>query len=140
MPRASALELGAAAGPAVVKVNASELASATGERDLAAGARALRSAGARTVVVTEGSAGLTCFSDHSTLHAAAPEVMSGNPTGAGDAVSAALAVGMIADMPWPDRLADAAALSAAAVSAPQAGSFDPEAYRRLRKTVQAVVV
>ena len=135
-----ALALGAAAGPAVVKVNRSELASATGEHEVRAGVRALRAAGARTVVVTEGSAGLTCFSDRGALRAAAPEVLNGNPTGAGDAVSAALAVGMIDDLPWPDRLSDAAALSAAAVSAPQAGSFDPDVYRHLRTTVQAVAV
>ena len=52
-----ALALGAAAGPAVVKVNVSELASATGEREAEAGALALRRAGARTVVVTEGLPG-----------------------------------------------------------------------------------
>ena len=74
------------------------------------------------------------------LHAAAPEVLGGNPTGAGDAVSAALAAGMVAGVPWPERLAEAAALSAAAVSAPQAGSFDPDVYRQLRTTVQAVAV
>ena len=50
-----ALALGAAAGPAVVKVNRSELTSATGEHEVR-GRRslALRAAGARTVVVTEG--------------------------------------------------------------------------------------
>ena len=135
-----ALALGATAGPAVVKVNASELASATGEHEVQAGARALRRAGARTVVVTDGAAGLTCFADQGVLHAAAPEVLGGNPTGAGDAVSAALAAGMVAGVPWPERLAEAAALSAAAVSAPQAGSFDPDVYRQLRTTVQTVAV
>lgn len=131
------LALGAAAGPAVVKVNRSELAGTTGEREVEAGALALRRAGARAVVVTEGPAGLTCFSDRGTIHAVAPKVLNGNPTGAGDAVSAALAVGMTDDLPWNDRLSDAAALSAAAVRAPQAGSFDPDVYRRLRTTVQA---
>ena len=135
-----ALALGAAAGPTVVKVNVSELASATGEREAEAGALALRRAGARTVVVTEGPAGLTCFSDQGALRAVAPEVLNGNPTGAGDAVSAALAIGMVDGLPWSDRLSDAAALSAAAVSAPQAGSFDPDVYRRLRTTVQTAAV
>jgi tagatose 6-phosphate kinase len=135
-----ALALGASARPAVVKVNVSELASATGADEVKAGARALCSAGARTVVITDGPAGLTCFSAQGTLHAVAPEVSTGNPTGAGDAVSAALAVGMIDDTPWADRISDAAALSAAAVSAPLAGSFDPDAYRRLRERVQSIVV
>lgn len=135
-----ALALGAAAGPTVVKVNAAELSGVTGERDVEAGAQALRAAGARTVVITEGPAGLTCFADQGVLRAAAPKVMSGNPTGAGDAVSAALAAGIVCDVPWPDRLADAAALSAAAVSAPLAGSFVSDVYRRLRATVQAVSI
>ncbi len=135
-----ALALGVTARPAVVKVNVSELVSATGADELNAGARALCSAGAQTVVITDGSAGLTCFSARGTLHAVAPAVSTGNPTGAGDAVSAALAVGMIDDTPWADRISDAAALSAAAVSAPLAGSFDPDAYRRFRARVQSIVV
>jgi tagatose 6-phosphate kinase len=36
---------------------------------------------------------------------------------------------------WPDRLADAVALSAAAVVAPLAGSFDAAAYGRYREQV-----
>ncbi len=135
-----ALALGAAAGPAVVKVNVSELATATGADEVKPGARALCNAGARTVVITDGPAGLTCFSAQGTLHAVAPEVSTGNPTGAGDAVSAALAVGMIDDTPWADRISDAAALSAAAVSTPLAGSFDPDAYWRLRERVRTIVV
>jgi tagatose 6-phosphate kinase len=61
--------------------------------------------------------------------------MTGNPTGAGDAASAALIAGMLDRTDWPARLADAVALSAAAVAAPQAGSFDPDSYRRLRDQV-----
>ena len=57
MPRVRPSRSARRRGPAVVKVNVSELASATGEDELNAGARALRSAGARTVVVTDGSAG-----------------------------------------------------------------------------------
>ena len=135
-----ALVLGAAARPAVVKVNVAEMASATGADDVEAGAQALRDAGAQTVVITDGPAGLTCFSAQGALRAVAPEVGTGNPTGAGDAVSAALAAGMIDDMPWADRISAAAALSAAAVAAPLAGSFDPDAYRRLRQRVHSIVV
>lgn len=131
-----ALALGAAAGPAVVKINASELADITGEHEIAAGAQALRNAEAHTVVITEGSDGLRCFSDQGVLRARAPETLTGNPTGAGDAVSAALAVGMVRAVPWPERLADAAALSAAAVRAPQAGSFDPSVYQHLRAAIR----
>jgi tagatose 6-phosphate kinase len=41
---------------------------------------------------------------------------------------------------WPERLADAAALSAAAVNAPQAGSFDRAAYERLRQSARVKIV
>ena len=63
--------------------------------------------------------------------------MHGNPTGAGDAAVAALAAGLAAGGAWPERLADAVALSAAAVHAPVAGGFDAEAYRRYRELVRA---
>ena len=65
------------------------------------------------------------------------ERLAGNPTGAGDAAVAALAAGLVDRRPWPERLADAVALSAAAVAAPLAGSFDPELYQRARRTVAA---
>jgi tagatose 6-phosphate kinase len=49
--------------------------------------------------------------------------------GAGDAAVAALIAGAVASTPWPDRLRDAVALSAAAVIQPMAGSFDVNHYR-----------
>jgi tagatose 6-phosphate kinase len=132
-----ALKLGVAAHPAIVKINAAELSGVTGERDVEAGARALQSAGAQIVVITEGSAGLMCFGQHTVLRAAPPQVLTGNPTGAGDAASAALAVGLLDGLSWPERLADAAALSAAAVHSPMAGSFDANVYRRFRAAIQS---
>ena len=51
----------------------------------------------------------------------------------GDAAAAALLAGLVAGTPWPERLADAVALSAAAVHAPVAGSFDADAYARYRR-------
>jgi tagatose 6-phosphate kinase len=50
--------------------------------------------------------------------------VSGNPTGAGDAVTAALAAGLAANSSWPDALRDAVATSAAAVTMPAAGEVD----------------
>ena len=46
------------------------------------------------------------------------------------AATAALVGGAVAGAPWPDRLRDAVALSAAAVLQPTAGSFDMDHYRR----------
>jgi tagatose 6-phosphate kinase len=119
------LRAGAAAGPAIVKVNRGEI----GGGDVLAAARAL---GPRNVVVSLGAEGLVAVTEEGELRAPAPEVVSGNPVGAGDAASAALVAGLVAGTPWAERLADAAALSAAAVHAPVAGSFDAAAYDRYR--------
>jgi tagatose 6-phosphate kinase len=110
-----------------VKPNAEELAATTGTDDPVAGARTL---GARAVVVSLGAKGLLAVTADGVHRAAPPRVVTGNPTGAGDAVVAALAAG--AGRPWPELLHDAAALSAAAVLAPVAGSFDLVAYDGFR--------
>ena len=122
------LLLGAAAGPAMVKVNRDEI----GGGDAIAAARRLRETGPGAVVVSLGEPGLVAVTEAGELRATPPETVSGNPIGAGDAASAALVAGAVAGTPWPERLADAAALSAAAVHAPVAGSFDARAYARYR--------
>ncbi len=111
-----------------VKPNAEELAALTGTDDPVAGARALRAGG--TVVVSLGAEGLLAVTGDGVHRTAPPEVVSGNPTGAGDAVVAALAAGV--GTPWPALLNDAVALSAAAVLSPVAGSYDPAAYEGFR--------
>ncbi|MGW3746353.1 1-phosphofructokinase family hexose kinase [Streptomyces sp. NPDC005146] len=132
-----ALAEGVRAGPDVVKPNFAELVGATGRADVAGGADALRVAGARAVVVSQGPQGLTVFTGGGSWSARPPERISGNPTGAGDAAVAALARGMSRGTPWPERLAEAAALSAAAVAAPLAGDFDPAVWARLRPAIGA---
>lgn len=57
--------------------------------------------------------------------------MKGNPTGAGDSAVAGLLSGLVEQLPWPDLLARAVALSAATVLAPAAGEFDAAAYEDL---------
>ena len=123
-----ALRPGAAAGPAIVKVNRDEI----GGGDVVASARALRAAGPGAVVVSLGEEGLMAVTGEGELRAPVPEFVAGNPIGAGDAASAALVAGLVSGTPWPERLADAAALSAASVHAPVAGSFDRAAYDRYR--------
>ncbi|MFF0435372.1 1-phosphofructokinase family hexose kinase [Streptomyces sp. NPDC004327] len=124
-----------AAGPALVKPNADELAEATDEPDPQRAAEALRTAGAEAVAASLGPEGLLAVTPAGTWRALPPERLRGNPTGAGDAAVAALARGLAAGVPWPRRLADAVALSAAAVAAPLAGSFDPAVHQRLRGSV-----
>ncbi|BFV58251.1 1-phosphofructokinase family hexose kinase [Kitasatospora sp. CMC57] len=131
-----ALLHGLAAGPALVKPNQHELAAATGTGDPLEGAHRLRTLGALAVAASLGPDGLISCTPEGTWHATPPDRVPGNPTGAGDAAVAALAVGLLHDTPWPDRLRQAVALSAATVLEPQAGRFDAEAYDRLADLVQ----
>ncbi|GAB2827384.1 1-phosphofructokinase family hexose kinase [Actinocorallia aurea] len=116
-----ALLHGLAAGPALVKPNADEL-RATGRTPAE-----LRGLGARAVAVSDGPRGLALHLADGGWRAAPPEIR-GNPTGAGDAAVAAFARGLRRGTPWPALVADAVALSAAAVAAPCAGDFDPDVY------------
>jgi tagatose 6-phosphate kinase len=121
-----------AARPAMVKPNAHELADATGLTDPRAAAAELLKRGARAVVSSNGPEGLTALTAEGTWTARPPRIDGGNPTGAGDASVAALAVGVADSAAWPAMLADAAALSAATVLTDRAGVFDAEAYQRFR--------
>jgi tagatose 6-phosphate kinase len=126
----AALLEAAAAGADIVKANSSELLDTTGLSDVTAAAAALRRRGAKAVVVSLGAAGMTAFTPGGSWRAAPPTRIVGNPTGSGDAATAALIAGAVAGAPWPDRLRDAVALSAAAVTQPTAGSFDMDHYVR----------
>jgi tagatose 6-phosphate kinase len=137
-----ALRLGTAAGPAVVKPNLAELedlaagllslaAEGTGRPTVASAAAELRAAGAESVVVSLGPAGLYADTPAGRWRAVSAPVEAANPTGAGDAVTAGLALGLVRGQPWPDRLRDAVALGTAAVLAPVAGEFRPDDYRRM---------
>lgn len=127
-----ALRLGLPAGPDVVKPNRVELAETTGVADVALAVQALRDLGARDVVVSAGPEGLTwCAADGTTLRARLAVSLEGNPTGAGDAVVAALAAGLDSGRPREQVLRDAVAWSAAAVLQPVAGVVDLTDVSRL---------
>jgi tagatose 6-phosphate kinase len=130
----AALRAGLAAGPDLAKPNAAELAALTGRET--GNAAAVLEHGARAVVVSRGPLGLLALTAAGAWHGVPPERLAGNPTGAGDACVAALARGLRDLTPWPDLLADAVALSAAAVAAPSAGTFDRDTYRRLLPDVR----
>lgn len=127
-----ALHSGILGGPNLVKPNAAELHELTGCSDPLHGARALRDRGARDVVVSLGGAGLVAVTSEGAWRAEPTEELSGNPTGAGDALVAALTIGMVTGSPWPQRLREAIAVSSAAVAAPVAGDLDHEHYHRER--------
>jgi len=133
-----ALRRGAAAGPAVVKPNRAELEALTGRslttaEEVTAAAGELR--GARAVVITLGPEGLLAATGDGCWRARVPAAVAGNATGAGDAVAAALAHGIVLRRPWDERLRHAAALGAATAAAPVAGEFRPQDYRDALRAV-----
>jgi 1-phosphofructokinase family hexose kinase len=143
--------LAAAKAGAVVRANAAELRSAlagdsadttaTGESvgdadaaggdEVVAGARRLVELGARAAVITDGAAGMVAVVPDAAWRALPVERVRGNPTGAGDACTAVVAVAVAeGNQDWPAVLRSAVAASAAAVLTPVAGDVDLEAYRR----------
>jgi len=140
-----ALLLGAAARPAIVKPNLAELEALLGrslstargaDKDaVAVAARELRAAGPHAVVVTLGADGLWAATDDGAWQAAPPTDVRGNPTGAGDAVAAGLAHGLVLGRPWEERLRHAVALGAASVAAPIAGEFSQADYAEMLEAV-----
>jgi tagatose 6-phosphate kinase len=130
-----ALLRAAAAGADILKPNADELLGTTGGSDIGAAATELRRRGAKAVAASLGPDGMVAFTSDGSWRAAPPTRVAGNPTGAGDAAGAALVAGAVAGTPWPDRLRQAVALSAAAVTQPTAGSVDLTAYHRFVRQV-----
>ena len=131
----AALRRGAAAGPAIAKPNLVELQAAVrrplaDRAAVAAAAAELRAEGAGAVVVSLGGDGLLAVTGAGTWHAAPPARAAGNPTGAGDAVVAGLAHGLVLGRPWAEVLRHAAALGTASVAAPAAGQFAEADYQR----------
>jgi 1-phosphofructokinase family hexose kinase len=123
-------------GPDLVTPNRAELARATGTRDVAAGVTALRDLGARDVLVSCGADGLVLMPEQgSGWHARMPAALAGNPTGAGDALVAALAAGLASRSTWQQTVQDAVTWSAAAVLQPIAGEIDPDDVARLASQV-----
>jgi tagatose 6-phosphate kinase len=141
-----ALTAALAAGPAIVKPNLAELEAITGTSMQAAGrpdlarvqraARTLVARGAGAAVASLGPAGLLAVEPDGCWHATPPAQVPGNPTGAGDAVVAALADSLVVGRAWADRLRHAVALGTAAAAAPVAGAFAAEDYARLLSQVR----
>ncbi|MFF7648373.1 1-phosphofructokinase family hexose kinase [Streptomyces sp. NPDC007983] len=130
------LRRGVAARPDIVKPNAEELAGLTGSTEPLRAARDARRRGARAVAASLGADGLLAITAQGAWQAAPPERLTGNPTGAGDAAVAGLLSGLVDEVPWPERIARAVALSAAAVRAPAAGEFDRTVYAELLDRIE----
>jgi tagatose 6-phosphate kinase len=124
------------ARPDVVKPNVHELAEVRPHDDPVQAASELAAMSGSAVAVSLGPEGLALTCDAGTWVARPGEVVQGNPTGAGDAVTAALARGLLHGLAWPEVAVDAVALSAAAVRAPYAGEVDLRHVDELRDSVQ----
>ena len=125
------------ARPDVIKPNAAELVAATGLDDRRRAIAWLRARGAGAVVATSGPDGLTADTPLGSWRGWLDEaLLAVNPTGAGDACTAAVAAGLVAGRDWPAMLEDAVAWSAAAVLAPVAGEIDMDTVARMRPSVR----
>lgn len=120
----------ARAGADILKPNLGELLEATGQPAAEGGVRMLLDLGAKLVVVSRGSERITAYDGHGIYAVAAVPGISGNPTGAGDVATAALAAALIDGRPLHEALRWATALGAAAVLRPVAGEVDLEALTR----------
>ncbi|MFE3036227.1 1-phosphofructokinase family hexose kinase [Streptomyces canus] len=126
-----ALRRGVAARPDILKPNADELAELTGSHEPLRATQDARRRGALAVVASLGKDGLLAATAEGRWRAGPPAPVPGNPTGAGDSLAAGLLSGLVEQLPWPDRLTRAVALSAATVLSPVAGEFDRAAYADL---------
>ena len=124
-----ALVAAARAGADVLLPNADEVREATGRIAPMDGALDLLAAGAGAVVLSLGADGLLALTGEGAWRVPAVERLAGNPTGAGDALAAALAATL--SRPWPERVRAALAWSAAAVPMPLAGEVDPDTLARV---------
>lgn len=126
--------------PDVVKPNAVEAGELLGHavatpRDGLDAARRAVELGAGAAVVSLGPDGCAAVIGARAYLARPPYGVTGNPTGAGDALVAAVACGLARGEQWSELLASAVAVSAAAVAVPIAGGFDTELAAQLRPGV-----
>jgi 1-phosphofructokinase family hexose kinase len=136
-----ALRAALAARPDVVKPNRLELAELVGRTldgldDVLAASGTLVEAGAGSVLVSLGADGLVALTPDGAFRVRVPAPVAGNPTGAGDALAAAVVRGLRRGDDWPSCLVDGVAVAAASVAVGQAGATDEALAAELRPTIQ----
>ncbi len=124
-----AMTLALAQRPAVVAPNRAEVVETlggaiNGTAELAAAAAELRARGAGSAVVSNGAYGLVCSTSGQAWLARPRRRIAGNPTGAGDALTAALAAGLARGDGWPGMLRAGIGWAAGAVAADVAGEIN----------------
>lgn len=126
-----ALLIAARAGAEIVKPNEEELLRSTGQTDVDTAAASLLDLGAHMVIVSRAAEGLIAYTETSRLAASGVPIQHGNPTGAGDAVVAALALAAATNMGRQEGLRLACAAGAAAVRQPYAGWVEASDVKEL---------
>lgn len=130
-----------AAGPWLVKVNATEAARATGlaiggEPEVVAAARALRDGGATIALVTRGADGAVLVDDHGEGWRIGPPPERGQyPVGSGDSFLAGFLRGVAGEASAVEAACWAVAAGAANALRPGQGDVDPADVTRIRPFV-----
>ncbi|WP_309234627.1 hexose kinase [Nocardia sp. XZ_19_385] len=137
-----ALRLSAEVSGVVLMPNTEELERLTGlvpvtPAEVVHAVRPLLERGVRAIIATRGAEGMIAITPEGAWVAELPEVLAGNPTGAGDSAAAAViaALSERGEPDWPAILVNAVATSAAAVVIPVAGEIDRCLRTRIAPTV-----
>ncbi|MFW0179827.1 1-phosphofructokinase family hexose kinase [Rothia sp. P7208] len=109
-----------------LKPNYSELLEATQSDELFTAVKKLQNLGAQNIIVSCSEDGLYFINHHQAYRAKLAQPLQGNPTGAGDALVAALATGLIDKLPTEELLRRAICWSASALTQPIAGAIGTE--------------
>jgi tagatose 6-phosphate kinase len=131
----TALSLAAKAGADLLKPNLEEALDATRMGTGVQAARELQRLGAKAVLLSLGEKGLSLFGSENL--SAKGQSITGNPTGAGDAVTAMAALGLTANQPAREWLSVAAAAGQLAVAEPTAGVI---AWEKLPGAIEEIQI
>ncbi len=138
--RGEPLKRGLQAKPFMLKPNKEEMEELTGKRlsrleTLIQAARSLREKYVKLVVVSEGKGEVLVVGDGKVLILAPPSVKSLNPVGAGDALVAGFAVGLLRGMDMEEMASLGVAAGAASVEKGREGVLSLERIEELAKKV-----
>lgn len=122
--------------PAVVKLNAEELATTVGKTvDAVGAARHLLNAGAGAVVVTLGASGALLVDPAGARRLSVPRVRAVSAIGAGDATAGGIAVGLVTKLPILDTVVLGLACGTSSVASIVPGQIDPVTVEQLRREI-----
>jgi tagatose 6-phosphate kinase len=131
--------------PLVVKLNRAELAQTLdrdihSEDDAITAAQELRDRGPRNVIVTLGDHGAIGITDEGAYRVTHPAA-AGNPIGAGDAFSAALALTLLDhNIPFERAIKRGAAAALASLNTPTAGALNKDDFTTALATVETELI